>query len=108
MKLNDEDLKKTIKEAIQAERLNYKSKNTGGFKFMDTMSFVFYCGGFICLGFALFSFYEITIFHATCLFIISYVVSPSDGDRYEEMVKGMAKDLGYIRAHLEFLSLRTK
>ncbi len=91
------------REIIANERSSYLFPNKGVNKFFDYLSAVFFFSGFGAL--LLIFFTEITLIDATCLFIISYVVQPSDGDRFEPIVKGIAEDLGNIRLNTSFLKL---
>ena len=85
-------------EAIKLERESYKFPHKGTDKFFDLLSALFFFSGFI----ALFSipFSQVTLLDATCLFVIHFAIAPSDGDRFERMAKGMAEDLGNIRANI--------
>ena len=84
--------------SIKEEREFYPGNTEGNkfaYKLFDVLSFLFQASGFIAL--ILIFFTDITLVQATCLFVIGYVISPSDGDRYELQVKGMVEDLGHIR-----------
>lgn len=85
-------------EAIRHERNTYILPNRGAQKFLTVLSAVFFFAGFIAL--ILIYFTNVTLLQATCLFVISYIIEPTDGDRYESMAKGIAEDLGNIRASL--------
>lgn len=97
-----------ICDALKSERAIYRDQLSGIKKFIDIVSTVFLFSGFVFLLASFFFSPEITIFHATCLFIISYCVGNSDGDRYEAIIKGMAEDIAHIRVHLEFLNSQSK
>ncbi len=82
--------------AIQQERATYPGNNTGlGKKAFDYLSLIFLIAGFISL--LLVYFTEITLIHSACIFVISRVLSPSDTDRYELMIKGLVEDVANIR-----------
>jgi len=86
-------------EVIRKERASYSlSRPRNIVRFEGFLSAIFYFLGFIAL--ALIPFSQITLMEATCLFVISYVIAPSEIDLGESVIKGMAEDLGYIRANL--------
>lgn len=92
----------TIHSRIKIERQTYKYKFPYYLKVHSLAAMLFSYAGYASLIAAAFSYADITIFHATCLLIIGYIIEPTDGDRYEEMVKGIAEDLGNVRALVEF------
>lgn len=86
-------------ESIRQERSSYKlGRPKGVVKFMDILSAIFWFSGFIAL--ALIPFTEVTLLQATCLFVIHYTIAPSEVDMAQGVIKGMAEDLGCIRANL--------
>ena len=94
-----ENIYKEEEQAIKQERNFYSGVgNDGGIKILDGLSMIFMVAGFVAL--ALIYFTDITLIQATCLFIISHVIAPSDGDIFRQVVKGMAEDLGYMRLNL--------
>jgi hypothetical protein len=102
----EESLQKEI-ATISAERNGYASKAQYPIKrIFDLTSVVFLVLGFVSL-IAMF-FTDITLVQATCFFVISFVLSPSDGDRFETMLKGMAQDLANIRASTTITSKELK
>lgn len=88
------------KKLISEERdtyydvLNIKKNN----KIMEYISIFFFFSGFLSL--ALIPFTNITLIDATCLFIISHVFGPTDGELQAGLLKGLAVDLGLIRANI--------
>ena len=102
--MRDDQTFQEICQSIKEERGTYQPSHKGTNKFFDVLSLLFLLAGFGAL-IAIF-FTDVTIVEATCLFVISYVVAPTDGDRYESMVKGIAEDVGFTRAHLEFLNTK--
>jgi fatty-acid desaturase len=83
-------------ENIAAERAAYQNSSQRiGAKIFDKLSLLFLLSGFVSLG--LVAFTEVTLVQSTCFFVISFVLSPTDGDRLETMLKGMAEDLANIR-----------
>jgi hypothetical protein len=91
----EESYKKEF-EVIARERETYPSKLDDSVKkLFDVVSFCFLIAGFIALAAVFFT--QITLVQATCFFVISFVVKPSDGDRMESLIKGMAQDLANIR-----------
>ena len=83
-------------EKIRIERESYPAgKYNASKKFFDYASLIFLASGFIAL--VLIFFTDVTLLQAACLFVISYVISPTDGDRYESQIKCMAEDLANIR-----------
>jgi len=81
---------------IQQERATYSGNHTVlGKKAFDYLSLIFLIAGFISL--LLVYFTEVTLIHSACIFVISRVLSPSDTDRYELMIKGLAEDVANIR-----------
>ena len=92
---------------IANERNSYASKAQDPIKrVFDITSVIFLALGFISL-IAIF-FTDITLVQATCFFVISYVISPTDGDRFESMLKGIAQDLANIRANTAMTSKELK
>ena len=92
---------------IATERNGYASKAQDPIKrIFDITSVVFLVLGFVSL-IAMF-FTDITLVQATCFFVISFVLSPTDGDRFETMLKGMAQDLANIRANTVIASKELK
>ena len=90
----------TIKEERASYPVNSKKPNIG-YKFFEYLSNLFLVCGFVALGLLFFT--EITLVQATCLFVISYVIHPTDGDRYESQLKGIAEDLANIRINTTIL-----
>ena len=85
-------------EVVSAERASYKnSKQHLGAKIFDKLSLIFLLCGFLSLVSVPFT--GITLVQATCFFVISFALSPSDGDRYELMMKGIAEDVANLRIH---------
>lgn len=101
-----------IRERIQSERSAYKNKYAGTLKFHSFIAMIFYKAGLITLVLTALSYFDVIdlplevlgIFYATSFYLIGYITEPTDGDRYEEMVKGIAEDMGNIRALIEFQS----
>ena len=93
-------------ETISAERASYKnSKQHLGTKIFDKLSLMFLLCGF--LGLVLVPFTSVTLVQATCFFVISFVLSPTDGDRYEAMLKGISEDMANVRINTT-ISTKTK
>ena len=83
---------------ISDERETYGShKQDIGAKIFEKLALCFLGVAFLSLPLIFFT--EVTLVHSTCLFIISFVLQPSDGDRYESQIKGIAQDLAHIRIH---------
>ncbi|MEY8241730.1 MAG: hypothetical protein RPT25_15400 [Cycloclasticus sp.] len=81
---------------IQQERKTYSANHTVlGKKVFDYLSIITLIAGFISLPLVYFT--EVTLIHSACIFIISRTLSPSDTDRYELMIKGVAQDIANIR-----------
>ena len=94
-------------ELIVLEREEYSSKlNDPVKKLFDVLSFFFLIAGFIALTATFFS--KITLTEATCFFVISFVLKPSDGDRMESAIKGIAQDLANIRINTAITSKKSK
>lgn len=90
-------------EVVARERMGYTANRLDHVKvFFDKLSIAFLLAGFA--GLIAVPFTTFTLVQATCLFVISYVVSPSDGDRYESTLKGIAQDLANIRIHTAITS----
>ncbi|PZO83709.1 MAG: hypothetical protein DI626_08815 [Micavibrio aeruginosavorus] len=89
------------KQKIIDERKTYKFPNLGTKKFFEYVATGFFFFGFATLLLAFFT--DLTLIHATCFFVISHVIQPTDGDRYETIVKGIAEDLANIRLNTTFL-----
>ncbi len=95
--------------SIKNERESYPGGTEGekfAYKLFDKLSFVFQISGFIALTLVFFT--DTTLVQATCLFVIGYVVSPSDGDRYERQIKGIVEDLGHIRLNTTIIGKHIK
>lgn len=93
--------------AITTERLSYVSNTNGPvMRLFDILSTLFLCAGFI--GLVAIFFTDITLIQTTCLFIISFIISPSDGDRFSSLIKGIAEDIAHIRANLTVISKEIK
>lgn len=92
-------------EAIKQERTTYKLIRPRGIVgFESALSAAFYFAAFIAL--ILVPFTEITLLQATCLFVIHYTIAPSEVDLGEALIKGIAEDLGHIRANLAAMRIR--
>lgn len=102
----EESFQKESSEIV-TERNSYASKAQDPIKrVFDITSVVFLALGFISLIAVFFT--DITLVQATCFFVISYVISPTDGDRFESMLKGIAQDLANIRANTAISSKELK
>jgi hypothetical protein len=103
-KSNQSDFQKEC-EIIIEERKGYKgNKGFGSIKFFDIISTVFLFVGIIIL--ILVPFTEISLLQATCFFVISYTLSPTDLECSAHMIKGIAEDLGNIRANISVIRKR--
>lgn len=83
---------------LEKEHIAGQDKHKGVKRFFDILGAFFFFLGFGSLVATFFT--EVTLVQATCFFIIGYIVKPTDGDRYESLIRGMVEDLGHIRAHL--------
>jgi len=93
---------------IKNERTNYKISNDTeiGQKIFEVLSTLFLSIGFISL--ILVYFTEITLLQSTCFFVIAYTLQPSDGDRYQSIIKGITEDLAHIRLNTTIFSKNIK
>jgi len=90
---------KIEEEAIKEERKFYPGAgNEVGIKVLDVLSLIFLLSGFVAL--ILIFFTDVTLVQATCLFVISYTIAPSDGDIFRQGIKGIMEDVGYIRLNI--------
>ncbi|MCL1127388.1 hypothetical protein [Shewanella surugensis] len=90
-----ESYQKEAENIVQERAIYENSSQRLGAKIFDKLSFLFLLSGFVSLG--LVAFIDVTLIQSTCLFVISFVLSPTDGDRSGTMIKGMAEDLANIR-----------
>ncbi len=95
-------------ENISNERANYKISGSTkkGQKIFEIIAALFLGMGFISLFLMFFT--EITLLQATCFFVIAYTLQPSDGDRYQSIIKGVTEDLAHIRLNTTILSKNIK
>lgn len=95
---------------IIRERLTYQENRPGesvAVKFYDWLSFGLLLVGI--LGLLLMPFTDITLLQVTCIFIISRALAPSDLDYTRPMLKGIAEDLGHVRASVTVIrNLKSK
>lgn len=77
-----------------------------GLKILDRLSTLFLFSGFAAL--VLVPFTAISLLHATCLFVIHHTLSLTDLDRAESILKGIAEDMGYIRANTTIIRKRAE
>jgi len=109
--MNKDDWDKYYQEEytnISNERASYKISNDTkiGQKIFEAIATLFLGIGFISL--ILIFFTEITLFHSTCFFVIAYTLQPSDGDRYQSIIKGVTEDLAHIRLNTTIISKNIK
>ncbi len=93
-------------DLIIKERETYFLNEGPVLVFFEKLSFAFMTMGFIALISVFFT--EITLINATCLFVISYTIMPTDGDRQRAIIKGMAEDLANIRVNTTITSKNAK
>jgi len=92
-------------ENVRQERNTYKeNQRNPAMKFYSWLSTFFLFVGFIAL--ILVPFTEASLLHATCFFVISYTISPTDLDHSGQIFKGIAEDLGHIRANISVIRRR--
>lgn len=89
-------------DLITQERKTYPLNEKPILVFFEYLSFSFMAVGFILLIASLFT--DITLLNATCFFVISYTIMPTDGDRHRSIIKGIAQDLANIRASNAIIS----
>jgi len=83
-------------KTIAEERKIYEGRDQSmGAKIFEKLSLIFLSLGFLSLPLIFLN--VCTLLESTCLFVISFVLHPTDGDRYEGLLKGMAEDLANIR-----------
>lgn len=83
---------------ISDDRATYEGhERSVGEKFFETLAVCFLGAAFLSLPLIFFT--EVTLVQSTCLFVISFVLQPTDGDRYQSQIKGIAQDLAHIRIH---------
>lgn len=85
--------------ALRLERDGYSGIDPSALFFFNSLSTIFLSLGFLSLFLMFFT--AITFLDATCLFVISFVLSPSDGERNWALTKGMAEDLAQVRMNIE-------
>lgn len=95
MKQKWEDLFELEVLELKRQRFLQQRPNKNMKKFFDVISAIFLFTGFLALVASFFT--KITLLDATCLFVISYVIQPSDLEIAEEQLKGIAEDLANIR-----------
>lgn len=94
-------------EIILTERKTYPGiENNLPNKVYDYLSLIFLISGFVAL--ILIFFTNVTLLQATCLFVISYIVKPTDTDRRELENKCMAEDLAHIRMNTTIIGKHIK
>lgn len=97
MNEHEENILKEIDIILQERKSYPKAYINKDHKIFDFLSLIFMGLGFVSL--ILIYFTNITLIQATCFFIISYILKPSDTDRYKFFIKSISEDLGNIRAN---------
>ncbi len=94
-----------IKQERQHYPLSIKGEDDYVLKLFEYLSVIFLGIGFLSLILTFFT--KITLVQATCFFVISgillfnrHMLENTDGERYEEIIKGIAEDMGNIRASI--------
>lgn len=104
-KWSDSFLKES--DSLKKEREGYPAgRFSDAFRVYDVLSFLFLIAAFISL--ASVPFTDVTLLDATCLFVISHVVAPKEGDRFEKVFKGISEDIAHIRVNAVILAKEIK